>query len=352
MRFVVIVIAVCISITSLLTGCTELAAIINQPYEVTNETIRVQPQDISNANRYQRDSFVDMFTVGDRLFYYIDSWTGSMGQRSRFDGYLCQIENGEITPIKKMTTLFAVDAPYLYYEEADVLYAYNFDIKQEMKLLDLPRDRVHQYHLDEDGTFKFILAMDDTLCHVIEDGVIVRTEEGKTWGEYQCGEFRYKLEGVIASDNRLYCQNEDITDRIGNADYRALVPYGDSLFLLNAGHEEVLYQIDPDGQIRLLFQEIPCMCTDVCVNFYENYAFVSFRRWESYDSGFGMKRYENDTLEGTYRIDLKDGSTKKISDSIYNGMFIFDDSGIYCSNHDGDISKIDFDGNLLTKIVD
>lgn len=37
----------------------------------------------------------------------------------------------------------------------------------------------------------------------------------------------------------------------------------------------------------------------------------------------GNLRYENDEIEGTYRINLLDHAIEKISDSIYNGLFYF-----------------------------
>ena len=123
--------------------------------------------------------------------------------------------------------------------------------------------------------------------------------------------------------------------------------------LINDGYGNLIYYIQEDGQILDVFPEFMCFSSESSINFYEHYIFVSFMRWEGWDeSGLGIKRFEDDQLAGTYRIDIRDFSIEKISDKIYSGMYIFDDSGIYTCDRDGNISKISFSGDELQLIVD
>ena len=332
--------------------CVGVFFVSVQPYQVTNETIKIQGQALKNANAFQHNADVMIIPVENQLYYYVRSWPGSLGKRSRFDGRLCAIEQGEILPIQKMEFLSGADEQFFYYETGDCLFCYDVVNREAKEILPLKEYFSGDYFLDENGTFKIIPDDDVGLCYLIEDGIIVGVEEGKNWGQYLLGEKVYSLKRESSSDSELYCQGEDISNQLGNGNYRALIPFQDGLILINDGYGNLLYYINADG-IQAIFPEFPCMCSESSVNFYENYVFVSFKRWESYDeSGLGLSSFENDTLEGTYRIDMTDRSIKKISDSIYNGMFIFDDSGIFCTNSSGDICKIDFAGNSLIQIVD
>ena len=118
----------------------------------------------------------------------------------------------------------------------------------------------------------------------------------------------------------------------------------------NEGQDGLLYFIDEEsGAVRELFY-VQCMASDSAVNTYGNYAFLSFTRWEKWGD-FGMLRFENDTLEGTYRIDICTGETVKISDRIYSGLYIFGDNAIYAVDRQNQIFLLDFDGNVQRKIL-
>ena len=130
-----------------------------------------------------------------------------------------------------------------------------------------------------------------------------------------------------------------------------VIPCDNGILLHNAAHNLPLYYIEGEtGKIVELFPEIEAMEMQTAVNIHNNYVYFSLLRYEKW-ADLGMARFENDTLEGTYRISLTDYSVEKISDHIYNGLFIFDDSGIYACNQAGDIYKLDFDGNRIMEIV-
>lgn len=50
-------------------------------------------------------------------------------------------------------------------------------------------------------------------------------------------------------------------------------------------------------------------------------------------------------------IDLKDGTKEKINDYIFCGMYNFDDTCIYCCDEDGNIYRMELDGEVSPILV-
>ncbi|MBO7406854.1 MAG: hypothetical protein J6V14_04415, partial [Clostridia bacterium] len=61
-----------------------------------------------------------------------------------------------------------------------------------------------------------------------------------------------------------------------------------------------------------------------CANVCNGYYYCSFRRFKE-SHILTAKRYTNDQLEGTWRINLKTFEKTKISDKVYKGLFVFGD---------------------------
>ena len=150
----------------------------------------------------------------------------------------------------------------------------------------------------------------------------------------------------------MVCIQEDdssYTVTLGNAVHRSLVstPYG--IVVHNEGYSDLLYLVRNDGNIQSLFH-IPCLSSVSAITVCGSEVILSFKRYEKYgDLKIGMKRYVNDTKEGVYRISLKDFSVTKISDTIFNGLYIFsknvilgcdDNCNVYFLTMDGDIMPI------------
>lgn len=341
-----ILIPIFILISIILVKCL---AILLQPYEVTGTTISVQQASTDNANLYQNNAAVDLFPVEGELYYYVNCWPGSLGLRSKFDRKLCAIEDGKIHVLQDADELYGSDDQFIYTRSGRHVVAYNTQLNSAKKVLPLNKDTIYHATFTSDGVLRLFEKYGSGECYTIQDGKLI--ESDKTVPEHEQYEIGGKL--YFVQDKKLFCQGEDISKQIGSASYRALIPYQDGLLLINDGYGSLVYYIREDGTIQALFPEFECMCSTSSVNFYENYVFVSFKRWKSYDeSGIALKSYENDSLEGTYRIDIRDGSVEKISDNIYDGMFIFDNSGIFACDRDGDISKLDFNGMMLQAIVD
>lgn len=319
------------------------------PYQVTSETISVQQTVAANNNMYQNNADVDIFQVNGTLYYCIENWPGSLGLRSRFSGRLCTIENGRIHVLQKASIVHGNDDRFVYYEYNNQLMAYDTHLKKASMLTKLPELARYDVVLQSDGTLVFFQADTDTVCISVKNGAMVEQREGVAApSQYILGEKQYSVR-----KRHVYCEGEDISDFFGDASFRAIVPYQEGLLLINDGYGNLIYYIQEDGQILDVFPEFMCFSSESSINFYEHYIFVSFMRWEGWDeSGLGIKHFEDDQLAGTYRIDIRDFSIEKISDKIYSGMYIFDDSGIYTCDRDGNISKISFSGDELQLIVD
>lgn len=343
---------ICILVGFSLTNCgflRELLYVYNEPYSVTNEDIAVGFAPDLTANAYQHNAHVSMFSVGGKVYYYIGCWPGSFGERSKFDGKICRIEGGEIVPILDVDGCFGVDNTFAYCQKDDDIVAYNVVTEEIVKLLHCKKDHYYTATQDLDGTIQLKVWGDYDEFYIIKNGAIVEgPNDAPCYVEYELNGKHY-----YTDRETIYCQGIDMSDELSSANFRAIVPYRDGLLLMNEGYGKLLYYIQNDGTVQLLFPEFPCMCSTSSVNFYEDYIFLSFMRWEGYgDIQINLKAYDNDAVKGTYRIDMRDNSIIKISDETYNGMFILDDTSIFACNRNGDIHQLDFEGNIKQIIVD
>lgn len=319
------------------------------PYQVTSEPIFIHQTVMTNNNMHQNNANVDIFQVNGTLYYLIKNWPESLGRRSRFSDKLCTIENGRIRVLQKASMGYGNDDRFVYYKYNNQLMAYDAQSEKTLRLTKLPELARYDVGPQSNGSLAFFAADTDTECFSVKDGAIVEQQDVMAIpNQYVLGGKQYTVR-----NGHVYCQGEDISDCFGDASFRALVPYQEGLLLINDGYGNLVYYIRDDGLILDVFPKFTCFSSESCINFYEHYIFVSFMRWEDWDElGLGIKRFEDDQLAGTYRIDIRDFSIEKISDKSYSGMYIFDDSGIYTCDLNGDISKISFNGEELLLIVD
>ena len=73
--------------------------ISQQPYHVSNTPVNLKSTVGENANNCQRNAHVEIFPVGETLYYYVRSWPWSLGTRSKFDKQVCTIVDGELNDI-------------------------------------------------------------------------------------------------------------------------------------------------------------------------------------------------------------------------------------------------------------
>ena len=132
--------------------------------------------------------------------------------------------------------------------------------------------------------------------------------------------------------------------------YGLLIPYHDGLLILSGRPGQLLAYIDPDGKwIDLLTTE--CESVEASLNYYEDTVYISFLR-KGKEAFIDYTTYDNDKISGTYKINMKDYTTEKISDAFYEGIYLFDDTGLYATTTSGNIYHLDFNGNIIKKVLE
>ena len=81
------------------------------------------------------------------------------------------------------------------------------------------------------------------------------------------------------------------------------------------------------------------------LNVYGDNAYFSLLR-----SDGDICTYETDLLRGTYKINLTDFSMKKISDTYYSQLYVFDDASIFAVER-WNVYQLDTDGNVVAEVA-
>ena len=132
---------------------------------------------------------------------------------------------------------------------------------------------------------------------------------------------------------------------------RLLIPWEDDILIYSPGTGKMLSMIRSDGTVMTVFS-VPAMETKSCFQLCGDYAYLSFLRYKGYDDyGIGLKRYENDELEGLYRIHLKTLTIEKCSNDIYDGLYNFDDTCLFACDENSNVFQLDLSGNIIQTVV-
>ena len=270
---------------------------------------------------------------------------------------LAYIEDGQIISVCKCLRLLGSYGDYIYYFGYNgsvleyPLCVYNTKTKSTTEIL--PADAYNlgsDYDFTVDGVLRIRLkAEDKTICHISGDTVLGYFSDDMPPNTVQVGENKYELH--LAENQSIYCNGNNISDRFAGGYNRSLHPAGEGVVVGNADalDGKIAYYISSEGEIVSLLPEMESDGIASTVSVYGDYVFISFIRMR-YVADVLPVAYKNDTLSGTYRIDMQDLSVTKITDQHFYSMFIFDDTGIFGNNSSG-MYKIDFNGNVILTIV-
>ncbi len=238
-----------------------------------------------------------------------------------------------------------------YNVQEKLLYAYSLSEKRTKILLsycpeNAPKQRGRTF-FDSAGTL-YVMWKEDGTCIPISNGDV--GDPVLRQNSFQLGdrEYAFAYNSQTEDKYQLCCYENQETHFVAldRADKRYLLPVQNGLIVFNEGYEKLLYLIRPSGEIQVLFS-IPCTFSDSVVNIWGDYVFLSVERFEKYVGlDFGLldkKKYEDDTLSGSYKINIKTGEAEKCSDALYDGLTIFGDSGMIGTKKDGSIVQLDFD---------
>ena len=201
-----------------------------------------------------------------------------------------------------------------------------------------------------DGSLYISISGPDDRFFVLRNG---SSEEIKSVQDvYSLGEKQYELRHCFGEPSQLFevFLGTETSIELPWAGERYLLPVEDGLILGNLGGEHLLYLISPSGEIKELFS-IPCMSSETAITVYGDYVFLSVERWET-NGSLGMLHFENDQLQGSYRINWKTGETIRFTDDLYKGLFILYEDYIIGSDEHGQIVLMDHEFQVLQQLKD
>ena len=197
--------------------------------------------------------------------------------------------------------------------------------------------------LDEDRETVVIsdFDKDETPSLMIKNGKII----GETNKSYYTVSYNEKSFGVKDTVNKDLCLFEDSKYTELGIKVSSYFPCEQGVLLVRDAVDVVcLFKPETNMFIPVLTTEEASIIT-TSANCYGDYLYVSvFRRYMA-DSGY-YRSYDNDEHSGTYRINIHTLECEKISNLIFDEIYIFDNSGILGLDWNN-LYKIDFDGTLL-----
>jgi hypothetical protein len=260
----------------------------------------------------------------------------------KYKNYLCVFTDGKIEKLKRFNQnirIVALKGDYLYYwklggSKEDILLQYNILDHSEQQIFkgkDLKRNLIFA---NEDNLYipveiekkaKYILIQKDKIG-------IVETDPFYPIGEYNyyatAGEPAYGESALAEHIFSSYKSEAPVEIKLGPADHRILLKCGDGLIVHNDGNQEILYYIDQDNGLKELMS-VECMASYSSIAVISDTAYISVKRFEGWGSmGKGMARFSNDTIEGTYKVEPSTFVVQKISDAVYETMYVYDETHI------------------------
>ena len=172
---------------------------------------------------------------------------------------------------------------------------------------------------------------------------------------YRLGDREYYLKREDVYDT-VYCKGTDGQEYklpLEHALERSIIRTDHGILIHNMrsfGRGVMLYYVTEEGALIELFMA-PQLSSVSAVTVYHDIVYLSFIRSEKYGK-IGELGFDNDNLSGTWRINLTDYSAIKLSDKIYNGLYIFDDTGIYACDNSCSIYKLDYDGLVIDTLME
>lgn len=288
-------------------------------------------------------------------FYFAFDQSNRAGKGKLMTPYAGKIEEkGELFQTGSAEYLGS-SSSFLYYwnyqKGKTVLFSFDLESGERTELYSTQTAGGRKALFREDGSTIIPLTFDPeegcVMClHVCGSEVLERVPFEES---YYLGERRYDVITSAAPYERIVCTHEDDSTEeivLAPGDQRILIPTDNGLIIHNKGRQTLLYYIDKSGCCSELFS-VPCSLSDSVVAIYHDEVFVSVLRYAKGNSGGkGFIGFEDDKLSGTYRINLTDFSVEKISDLIFTGMYIFNDSEIYACDKNHRMYKLTFDGGM------
>ncbi len=340
----------------ILTVLIFLYAII-QP-KITHRPVVIHNQNYLPSNYHQNETNIELWTDDSNLYFYGHTiptfldWT-------RYYRCLCVFKDGAVSRLKKLDSdcgIIGLANGYFYYwkfvgQGHDQIYSYDLSSGKETCLYTGQRGTIS--FLDKNGVFYIAINISKNGEHEYLPAYGTRTGAAERHSvEYQMGDYLYTAEEDASLCEIIYQISPDGRKEalpLPFANHRTIIPCEKGLLIHNEGAGKLLYWINAEGGITELFS-VPCMTSVSAVTVHGTKAYLSFLRYAK-SGEIGQVRYENDTSEGTYIIDLESFCVKKVSDKIYCGLYNFDDTCLYACDECCHIYKLDFNADIIEALI-
>ena len=327
---------------------------------ITSEEVSCTESLNNPANNQQAGANVWLGTYDGKIYFYPMIYS-DVRQQTVFYQYLSVFDNQSATRLTKLDgNIIGMQDGYVYYHawphEASLyndcgIYSYNISDDSKTLLFSLG-DNCFDGYISSTGILYIPADESGEEFYSVSKDSISSGLEQKEFHELN-GKF-YSIEGA-ASSQVISCIDENGKKTYLNREIpqgnKSIIRSNNGLLVHNEGQGELLYLIHGETNEVIELFTVPCHFSRSAVNIHGSSIYLSFSRSQFDSSGDFIIPFENDTLSGTYRIDLNTYSSEKISDSVYTGLYIFDSSGIYACDSNCHIYKLDFDGNVITTLL-
>lgn len=328
--------------------CIGSLSILRKEPSIKNEEVIIQDEIFNPANYKQYASYMTLGTHNGKLYVwnpykhilycYNDD---SFSKLARINGEGMGIHNG-----------------FFYYRKESgkdgyAVYCYDLETGKRNRIVNTELFIRRNVLFMDNGTI-YVPTGSSTGVYYLIDGTECICEATQQV-LYRIGENNYALEGERES-SVLFSMDPNGEKH----SYEDIVPYGlktlipcdDGLVVHNETNGDFLYFIEADTGNALELFTTDCIYAYSAVTIHDGFIYLSFVRYTEWGPlGIAGKTNENDELNGTYRISLEGYSVQKISDEIYNGLFVFNDSGIFACNDDMQVFLLNFDGTVKEELT-
>lgn len=327
---------------------------------VTEQPVNINAREYNHANNCQKNASVWMAEHDGRLLFY-SRWCTDVSERTKYYNQLSVFEDGTATRLDSAdAVILARQGDYIYYYAwSDIelgkdkydLYCLNAANGKKTYLASVNWQPEHSFVSADDGTLYILADNSEGRFYPVAGNTVGSQAVPKE--TYLLNDNVYSTEGEITK--QLYVTDSSgIKKKIDNIPGGEIniIPCDAGLLVHNPKDRDMLFLIDAETNELINLFPVSDGHPESTVNIHGNDVFLSFSRDFYHEDIDSYAPIENDTLVGTYRISMDDFSVKKISDSVYTGLYIFDDSGIFACDDNSHIYKLDFDGNTVLTLLE
>lgn len=324
-------------------------------YTINSQGLSFEKTTYNPANDMQYGAYTHL-GVSDGKMYFWPSGLIRYAYRTRFDRNICMFTQDGAEKLSRLDYgLLSIHNGFAYYIQDGADYTWRTNsldlLTGEKKLLLADfKTSLDFYYLED--TLYYSGNSDSSAFYPISGNSVGPLQPGPQI--FQLSQGKYFLDDCQSDEDAQVIFRHDGADAIldgippGN---KSIIPTQVGLLIYVAGHGQLLYLI-PDGENTVIeLFSAPCLRSDSAVNVHGEYVYLSVKRYTFDFEHDCTVLIDNDPSAGTFRINLKNYSCEKLSDSTYNGLFIFDDNGIYATDDQGRILRLDFAGKLVQTVL-